>query len=67
MNFCENLKKEMEYRKISQTELAKRLNISQATVNRWTKGINQPDFQNLFCLCEILETTPNELLGWDNA
>ena len=66
MNFCENLKKEMEYRRISQTQLAEKLNVSQATVNRWTKGINQPDFQSLFLLCEILETTPNELLGWEN-
>ena len=66
MNFCENLKKEMEYRRISQTNLAERLNISQATVSRWAKGINEPDFQALFVLCEILETTPNELLGWEN-
>ncbi len=65
MNFCENLKKEMEYRKISQTELAKKLNVSQATINRWAKGINQPDFESLFVLCEIFEVNPNELLGWD--
>lgn len=66
MNFCENLKKEMLYRKITQTMLAEKLNMSQATISRWTKGINQPDFQTLFLLCEILETTPNEILGWEN-
>ncbi len=66
MSFCENLRREMRYRAISQTALAERLNTSQATISRWTKGINEPDFQTLFLLCEILETTPNELLGWEN-
>lgn len=65
MNFCENLKKEMAYRKVTQEMLAKRLNVSQATVSRWAKGINEPDLQGLFLLCKILETTPNELLGWE--
>lgn len=66
MTFCENLKKEMKYRRISQTQLAEKLQTSQATISRWAKGINQPDFLTLFSLCEILETTPNELLGWEN-
>ncbi len=65
MNFCENLKREMRYRGISQTVLAERLNTSQATISRWVKGVNQPDFQALFVLCEILEISPNELLGWE--
>ena len=65
MNFSENFKREMKYRGISQTMLAERLNTSQATISRWMKGINQPDFESLFLLCEILEVTPNELLGWD--
>ena len=65
MNFCENLKKEMRYRQISQQALAEQLNTSQATISRWTKGINQPDFQTLEKICKILETSPNELLGWE--
>ncbi len=65
MNFSENFKREMKYRGISQTTLAERLNTSQATISRWMKGVNQPDFESLFLLCEILEVTPNELLGWD--
>lgn len=65
MNFCENLKREMRYRRISQTELAEKLSTSQATISRWTKGVNQPDFQSLFLLCQILEISPNELLGWE--
>ena len=65
MNFSENFKREMKYRGISQTTLAEKLNTSQATISRWMKGVNQPDFESLFLLCEILDVTPNELLGWD--
>ena len=65
LKFSENLKIEMKNCNISQEKLAKALKTTQATVSRWTSGINQPDFETLFELCEILDTTPNILLGWE--
>jgi len=46
--------------------LAKELQTTQATVSRWCSGANQPDLETLLQICQILDTTPNEILGWDN-
>ena len=64
MKFAENLRRAMVEEKISQQSLSEKLNTTQATVSRWVTGVNQPDFDLLFRLCEILDRTPNELLGW---
>ena len=51
---------------MSQEKLAKALNTTQATVSRWASGENEPDFQTLLQICQILNVTPNELLGWED-
>ncbi len=66
MKFSENLRLALLENKMSQEKLAKKLNTSQATISRWVKGVNQPDFDILLLICEILDRTPNELLGWDD-
>jgi transcriptional regulator with XRE-family HTH domain len=65
LNFAENLKIEMKNAKISQNALAKALNTTQATVSRWTSGIYEPDLQTVLTICEILDISPNVLLGWE--
>lgn len=65
LNFAENLKSEMKNAKISQDALAKVLNTTQATVSRWTSGIYEPDLQTVLTICEILDVSPNVLLGWE--
>ena len=64
--FAENLRLELKFCKISQAYLAKQLNTTQRNVSRWTTGKTSPDFETLFLICEILNVTPNELLGWDD-
>ena len=64
MKFSKNLKTEMSLRGMTQEKLANALGTTQATVSRWIKGVNQPDFETLFSICIILEVTPNDLLGW---
>ncbi len=66
MNFSNELQRLMKDNNYTQTALAEKMRTSQATINRWLKGINQPDFETLFLLCKILDTTPNEILGWDD-
>ena len=66
MRFGENLGKELKSNGISQMELAKKLNTTQATISRWVGGLNEPDFTTLFLLCDIFDCSPNELLGWDD-
>ena len=64
MKFSKNLKTELSLRGMTQENLANALGTTQATVSRWIKGVNQPDFETLFSICRILEVTPNDLLGW---
>jgi len=50
-------------KRISQTELAKRMNVSPASVNKWiTEG--SISLERIPQLCEILGITPNELFGF---
>lgn len=63
--FAERLKEIMTEQKISQVKLAKELNTTQPTVQRWTKGIQEPNFDMLLKICIALNTDPNELLGYD--
>jgi len=51
---------------ITQRELAEKLDVSEVTVSRWmTDGANgrNPSVQTLQKIAEILETTPDYLLG----
>ena len=66
MNFSNELYNLMKSLGVTQTALAKKLGTTQQTVSRWLNGINQPDFQTLFEICRILDTTPNEILGWED-
>ena len=66
MNFSNELCNLMKSLNVTQTALAKQLGTTQQTISRWLKGINQPDFEMLFEICKILDTTPNEILGWED-
>ena len=66
MNFSNELCNLMKSLNVTQTALAKQLGTTQQTISRWLKGINQPDFEMLFEICKILDTTPNESLGWED-
>lgn len=64
--FSENLKYYLEKNNYSQLQLAKEVGTTAATVNRWVKGIHEPDYDTLLYICFYLEISPNELLGWDD-
>ena len=66
MRFPDELNRLMKETGHTQTALAIKLNTTQQTISRWLKGVNQPDFETLFLLCKILDSTPNELLGWED-
>lgn len=55
-----------EDKKFTQVELARRINISPVSVNKWMTG-GAPSLDKLPLLCEILEITPNELFGYDDG
>ena len=51
---------------LTQTELAKKLNITRNSVNAWEMGISKPSLENLVILSRILHTTTDYLLGNNN-
>ena len=53
-----------EEKKLTQADLAERMGIAPASVNKWMSG-GTPAIDKLPQLCEILEITPNELFGYE--
>jgi len=60
-----NLKNLIERNNLTQTELGKLLNTSQQNVSRWVSGNYEPSIETILKLCLILDTDPNDLLGYD--
>ena len=56
MNFGERIIALRKERDISQTELARRLNVSRQAVSKWEQGTSSPDTAKLNQLAQILET-----------
>ena len=56
MNLGERIIALRKERDISQTELARRLNVSRQAVSKWEQGTSSPDTAKLIQLAQILET-----------
>ena len=48
---------------ISQTELAKKLGVSQKSISNYEKGLTDPDIKTLMKLAECFHTTVDNLIG----
>ena len=66
LKFPENLRNALAEHEMTQQELADLIGTTQATVNRWIKGVNEPDLTMLLEICLCLDETPNSLLGYDD-
>ncbi len=53
-----------EEKRLTQADLAERMGIAPASVNKWMSG-GTPAIDKLPQLCEILKITPNELFGYE--
>ncbi|MBE6790927.1 MAG: helix-turn-helix transcriptional regulator [Clostridia bacterium] len=63
---AERIKYLREANSITQTELAKKLNVSRSGVNAWEMGISLPSLQNLIELSLLFHVSTDYLLGIDN-
>ena len=61
--FQERLKELRSEKGLSQTELAKELNVSQRSISSWETGFRQPDFETLRLIAEYFDVTTDYLLG----
>lgn len=57
------LKEFRENQKLSQRDIAKLLNITQAYYWAWEKGKHIPDGKQILQLCKIFKCTPNDIFG----
>lgn len=65
LQFTKNLQIALTTKGITQQELADKLKTTQATINRWIKGVNEPNLTALLEICKLLDETPNSILGYD--
>lgn len=64
MSFGENLKYYRNLARYTQKELAQLVDVGLSTYNKYEKNEYQPKFDTLLKICDILEVSPNELLGY---
>ena len=65
MKFGENLKIIRKNKKMSQEELAEKLNVSRQSVSKWETGESYPEMNNILELCRIFNIKINELIHQD--
>lgn len=61
------LKELRKEKKLTQTELASKLDIGQSAYAKWENGRTEPTLDNIIKLTKILDTTADELLGIDKS
>ena len=61
--FAENLKRFRKSKKLTQTELGKMLNYGSTAIANYESGRNEPSFDILIRLSDILEVSLDDLLG----
>ncbi len=63
--FADRLRgKRCEYR-LKQSELARKIGVTENAVNNWECKRSVPSVTNFEHLCIVLHTDPNYLLGWE--
>ncbi|MCR5741132.1 MAG: helix-turn-helix domain-containing protein [Gammaproteobacteria bacterium] len=67
MKFNEKLKYLREKNNYTQEEIASKLNIARQSVSKWELAINEPDFETLKKLCNILNCSIEELIDDDKT
>lgn len=62
-----NLKRLREYFHMSQMEIKRQSGVDNATISRCEAGEQPINSDQLEALCRLLNTTPNEILGWEGV
>ncbi len=63
MNFGEKLYELRKEKKLSQEDVADKLNVTRQTVSKWETNQSTPDFDKVLPLCELFEISADELLS----
>ncbi len=63
MEFAERLKTLRKEVKLTQTQIAEKLNISQQAYASWKRGVKKPTQENLVKIAQVLNVSVNYLVG----
>ena len=63
MEFAERLKILRKQVKLTQAQIAEKLNISQQTYASWERGVKKPTQENLVKIAQVLDVTVDYLVG----
>lgn len=61
------IKEFREELRLTQSELAEKINNVQRNVSNWENGVNEPDCQTLIKLAEVFDISLDELCGRERA
>ena len=61
----DQMKKILKSKGVSQTEASKMLGVEVGALNHWLIGRRQPNIDIIKKFCDVFETTPNYLMGFD--
>ena len=65
MKFGDNLKSIRKSKKMSQEDLAEKVNVSRQSVSKWETGEAYPEMNNILELCKIFNCKINDLVHKD--
>lgn len=66
MEYNDRIKELREEKELTQTELAKAVNITQRNISFYETGTNQPDIKTIIALAKFFNVTTDYLLGVSN-
>lgn len=64
-NITKNIAFYRKKNKITQKELAEKLNLKNSSVSNWEQGANAPDIDVIFKICQIFNISLSDLFGCD--
>jgi len=64
--FEERMKSIRKSKKITQKQLAQKVDVYQSRIARWESGVNEPSIEMLKKLAEALDTSIDYLVGYSN-
>ena len=65
MKFGDNLRQIRKSKKMSQEQLAEKMNVTRQSVSKWENGESYPEMNNIFELCKIFNCKLNDLVYTD--
>lgn len=63
MKFGDNIKKIRKYKKLSQEDLAEKMQVSRQSVSKWENGDAYPEMNNILQLCKIFHCSITDLVN----